>query len=355
MNASTRNAKEALGYRIAPIWTWMEESGEMKKIARRAVIYENPEGRLDVSDIIEFQRNMSRHVQYELRMNYEAWRGITTLDKEVEHIKADKSSASPKFLTLRHIINDLVNPTTNQSLVEGIVPMANRQGKMQVMFFENGDNSTYVRRIKKDPAAWFWNYMQSIGLDMVCIKSLMDSFALESRMFSHRSTFDPETWVVTKEEGHGCADFVADMDDLLGALSDHSSDEEKMGDGGIEFTADAKKDMLTTMRMKDDLQFGAEMDAKSRADGYEGSSGASSLRGSATSARYAAQKMVSKGLADEVEKERKKNEELLARISRLESLTVNQHGNPPVSGSSPAGETPPHQNADVGGSAGEQV
>ena len=47
---------------------------------------------------------------------------------------------------------------------------------------------------------------------------------------------------------------------------------------------------------------------------------------------------------------------LLDRLKGMESLAVNsKHGNPPVSESAAAGEVPPHENENGGGSAAAQV
>lgn len=335
--------------RMNPIFTWMEEKGALKLIARRATLYENPSGKPEVSDIIEMQRNMSGHLQYSFRQHYEYHPEIATLDKEVEARYEDKRVAEPKFVTLRHFYMGLTNPITGTALIEGIVPIPNRPGRVQLMFFNKYDNAEYIRKIKKSPAAWWWHHLQSLGLTLNCVKSLMDSFRMEARMFAHQSTFDSATWVVKLDHGTGTTDFAADMDELLSDLSDDSDDE--VANDPLTMSEDAKEEMLTTIRQKDDFEFNG--DDRSRATNFSSSTGNSTNR-SASSARMAAQKTLNKELANKLDDAERANDEMQARLSRMETLLATLHGTPPDSGSPAAGQSQPNQDTGSGGCAAGQ-
>lgn len=347
---------------MSVVWSWLEEKGALRSIARRSTLYEMPIGRPEVSDTIELQRNMGKHVQYSLRMNFEHHGDIATLDKEVETKYKDDRAATPKFLTLRHLYMDLENPETGRPLIEGIVPIPNRPGRYQIMFFNKGSNADYIRKIKKSPSAWWWGKLLDMGLTNSCAQSLMDSFDMGVRVFAHLSTFDPATWEVKLEGGGGARDFADDISDLLSDMSDHDSDGEVIHDP-LEFSAEAKEEMLTTIREKEDFEFGVGgegVDNRSRASDFVHSVGNSTNR-SVSSARFAAQKTLVKQMTSELEntkKERdaakKREEDLLARMSRLETALASQHGSPPVSGGPAAGSTPPSQANGSGGCAAGQ-
>ena len=168
-------------------------------------------------------------------------------------------------------------------------------------------------------------------------------------MFAHQSTFDSATWVVKLDHGTGTTDFAADMDELLSDLSDDSDDE--VATDPLIISEDAKEEMLTTIRQKDDLEFNG--DDRSRATNFSSSTGNSTNR-SASSARMAAQKTLNKELANKLDVAEKANDEMQARLSRMETLLANLHGTPPDSGSPAAGQSQPNQNAGSGGCAAGQ-
>jgi hypothetical protein len=345
--------------RLGPIFTYMEEAGALRRIARRAAVYENPRGRPETSDVIEVQRNMSAQLQYSFRMTYDYLPDIAAPDKEVEHILADGTQASPKFVSLRYFAMELKHPETGQPLLEGFVPLPNRPGRYQVMYFAKGNTGDFVRKIKKSPAAWFWNYLHSLGLKTSCVQSLMDSFRMETRLFADQSTWSAETWVVESEEGQGKSNFAEDMQELLEGMGDISSDEEDdaVVTNGVEMTDKMRVDLMATIREKDNLEFagGGGGDDRSRRTGFDAdqTTGGSTVN-SVNSKRAAALKMQNSELAKSLDATKKENEDLLARLSRLESLVTNQHGTPPDSGGPAAGDTPSDQNDGPDGSAAGQ-
>ena len=142
-------------------------------------------------------------------------------------------------------------------------------------------------------------------------------------------------------------------------------EEEEVITDGISFEGGAKAELLATMRVKDDLEFGGG-DAVSRASGFAGSEGNSTHR-STNSKRMAVAKEVNKQLQDkttELEKENKKQkDEMLLMQERMRAMTANLanqpgaglQGTPHLSGSSAPGEPPHHQENDVVSSGAEQV
>ena len=91
----------------------------------------------------------------------------------------------------------LENPETGKPLIESILVNPNRAGTAQIVYFNAGGNGDYIRKIKKHPSAWWWNYFLRLGLKKNCIKILMDAFKTEHCIYAAMSDFDVATWVVT--------------------------------------------------------------------------------------------------------------------------------------------------------------
>ena len=118
------------------------------------------------------------------------------------------------------------------------------------------------------------------------------------------------------------------------------------------FDSGAKAELLATMRVKDDLEFGGG-DCVSRAYDFVGSAGNSTHR-SVNSKRMAVAKEANKQLQDknsELEKEREKQKEemniMQERLQAMEANLTNQpsaglQGTPHLRESSASGEPPPH-------------
>ena len=112
----------------------------------------------------------------------------------------------------------LVNPETGKPLIEGINLNPNKPGTVQIMFVNAGNNGKFLDRIKEHPAAWWWQYLLSIGIKTTCAQSLMDSFDFGPRMNAQHSSFDSSTWIVTSSKDPPRKTFASEMDDFLDGL-----------------------------------------------------------------------------------------------------------------------------------------
>ena len=156
-------------------------------------------------------------------------------------------------------------------------------------------------------------------------------------------TLNIQTWEVTDELEGRHTTFSEGIDDALSDL-----EEDEVGQESIAFEGGAKEELLATMRVKDDLEFG-KGDAASRASGFEGSVG-NSTHASASSRRMAVEKEVNKMLqakATALEKEAEKHkQEMKIMQERMRSMAAacanrsedGQQGTPHLSGSSAPGE-----------------
>ena len=178
---------------MAPLFTWLEESGELNLIARRACLYEVPKDRPEMSDIISMQRNKVLHLKYSIRTNFVAVPEIATLEKEVELRYIDGRKVSPKFSTLREMMMKMVNPSDGRPLIESVLPLPKRRGYAQIMYLNRGGNEDLIKRMVEYPSAFWFHTWTNMGLTHDCIASLLDSFILEYRLFANKSTFDPVT------------------------------------------------------------------------------------------------------------------------------------------------------------------
>ena len=220
---------------------------------------------------------------------------------------------------------DLVNPVTGKPLVESLILSSDDIGKPQIMYVDKGDNGEYLSRIEEDPAGFWWNYLREVkGMTEGCVRSFMDSFAVEPRISATSSTMDQDTWIVTNALGERTTTFG----DLVDAdLSD--VEESDVGTDAVAFEGLAKDQLMKTMNFKENFDFG-EGDDASRATGFEGSIGNSTNR-SVNSKRMDIQKTVNKELQaknSELEKGKVTMEEemtrLQNRIRAMEALVLAQ-------------------------------
>ena len=129
-----------------------------------------------------------------------------------------------------------------------------------------------MKNMATDPAAWFWQYCtQTFTLNTV--RSLMDSFALEPCMLASNSEFDLEPLLVTSEFGEE-DDFSAAIEKVL-ALDEPSED--KMPQVELDIAVDARKQLISTFKENDNLDFDKDRDV-SRRTGFGGSVGNSMAR-----------------------------------------------------------------------------
>ena len=236
------------------------------------------QGKTEVDEAIEEQRNITTHFKYTLKLMFNSHGDTVTLEKKVETVYENGRRATPKFGTLRYYYMGLKNPTTQQHLFEAVVPVPHREGRVQMMFFNNDENRRLVECIKKFPAAFWWHYLLSLGLKKSCVQSHMDGFTIGARAMVTTSTYDPATWVISSPAG--VHTFVDEMEDLL-----TDSDEELDVSGEVEIGADARSSLMETMRDRENTAFNTG-DAASRRSGFEHSVGASTAR-THTSARNA--------------------------------------------------------------------
>ena len=384
---------------MAPLFTWLEESGELNLIARRACLYEVPQDRPEMSDIISMQRNKVLHLKYSIRTNFIAVPEIATLEKEVELRYNDGRIVSPKFSTLREMMMRMVNPSDGRPLIESVLPLPKRRGYAQIMYLNRGGNEDLIKRMVEYPSAFWFHTWTNMGLTHDCVASLLDSFILEHRLFANKSTLDPVTWKVTSLSGRTRTTFADTMGDFMGELS--SDEEDEVIEDPVVISSDARAELMATMKGKDDdLTFGGSFnagDGPSRATNFSQSSGNSSHRKGNTEARCAAESLLNKELTGRMEaleverdKERAEMEKDRAKLERtrldemermkkeqelqreafakereawmlqrraMESAVANpsmQHGPPPVSGGTAAGKTPSTSDLEPDGHAAVQ-
>ena len=69
---------------LAAIWHQFMTSNGLNKIVRRAEVHGNLTKESDMEDIVEFAKNLGKHVPYCLTVRYAKMLGILTLEKLVE-------------------------------------------------------------------------------------------------------------------------------------------------------------------------------------------------------------------------------------------------------------------------------
>ena len=90
----------------------------------------------------------------------------------------------------------------------------------------------------------------------------MDSFKVSLRIGAAHCTLDLDTWEIESElGGDGRGRFGDDIDEAMNNI-----EEEEVVTDGISFEGGAKAELIATMRVKDDLEFGCG-GAVSRASG----------------------------------------------------------------------------------------
>ena len=220
----------------------------------------------------------------------------------------------------------------------------------------------------------------------------MDSFEFDHRLAAPESSFDATTWVVTSTVESSKTTFANDMDAFLEGLELGSDEEDAPGTEEIEFSTDARANLLSTLKENENLEMGGGCDI-SRRSNASATTGASTHR-SATSGKLAIEKAhvsqlrekldaeaaeklqaeqqaaearkreeeaTAKLAAAAAEREKKREEEkrkfeaMMARMQAMEAALARSHQVPPHhSGGAAAGEAPPDQYADRGGSAAAQ-
>ena len=263
-----------------------------------------------------------------------------------------KKAGHRKFQCLRNLFMDLVNPVTKKHLLEAIIPVPSKPGRIQLMFLPKGNNEELISKITVHLAGFWWEYMRLVlGFTVNCAKSDMDSFEVESRMGAPHCSLDVDTWEIENELKETRARFGEAMDE---AMSDVK--EAEIVTHGISFNGGAKAELLATMRVKDDIEFGGG-DCVSCASDVTGSVGYSTNR-SVNSKRMAVAKETNKQLQDKYTESEKtgveQEEEMKIMQERLQSMKAsitNQssaglQGTPHLSGSSTPGEIPLHQEED---------
>ena len=133
-----------------------------------------------------------------------------------------------------------------------------------------------------------------------CISSIIDGFELEARLSVTCCTLDPNTWIVTDENGTRRTTF-ADLVD--GDLSDLDDDEAVQDPLVME--GSVKKRLLETMNFKENFRFNEDGNAASRATNFSSSKGNSTNR-SINTQRMALQNNIRKELQT-------KNSEIVGR------------------------------------------
>ena len=208
---------------MAPLFTWLEESGELNLIVRRACLYEVPRDRPEMSDVISMQRNKVLHLKYSIRTDFVAVPEVATLEKEVELRYNDGRTVSPKFSTLREMMMAMVNPLDGRPLIKSVLSLPNHRGYAQIMYLNQGGNKDFIKCMAEQPSAFWFHTWTNMGLTHDCIVSLLDSFILEYRLFANKSTLDPVTWKVTSLTGRTSAQFLDILRDppIISFISGH--------------------------------------------------------------------------------------------------------------------------------------
>ena len=130
------------------------------EILRRGTVQDMTQyDRKEASEVVAYQNEKVLHMRYAFSMSHESMVEIETLEKEVKFCYVNGRVASPKFDTLRRLLMDLVNPETNSPLIEAVIPIPARPGRVQLMFRNKGMTRHYINLIKLNPSKWWWNYM----------------------------------------------------------------------------------------------------------------------------------------------------------------------------------------------------
>ena len=144
------------------------------------------------------------------------------------------------------------------------------------------------------------------------------------------------------------------MECVLALESDEEHDTPKTG---IKISADARKELILTLREREDLDFKGDGDM-SRRTGFEGSVGNSTHRSDNTDKRARRHKeraLVNTQLNKEKADLEKEKEAIQAKLRAYESLLANKGLPPSQSGNPTAGETPQSQDLEPDGSAAGQM
>ena len=75
-----------------------------------------------MTKVIQYNRNLYKHITYAMNVNFTTHSGILSLDKEIELRYTDGHRPDTKFSSLRQKYMELVNPVTNKPLVEAVIP-----------------------------------------------------------------------------------------------------------------------------------------------------------------------------------------------------------------------------------------
>ena len=138
---------------MSMVWSHMQDSNVLRTILRRSTVQDMTQyDRKEASEVVAYQNEKVLHMRYAFTMSYESMEEIETLEKEVELCYVDGRVASPKFVTLRRLFMNLANPETNAPLIEAVIPIPSRPGRVQLMFRDKGRTRHYINLIQLNPA-----------------------------------------------------------------------------------------------------------------------------------------------------------------------------------------------------------
>ena len=191
--------------RMGELWNLFYTTGACARVCglkSKVVVF--GQGNQTPHVINKLQRLKTFQCQYVSKIEFVQHRGVANVSKDVEIVMEDPTVRPPrKFTSLAQEYADLRCPTTQEVVVHAIVPCLRGMGagSADITFLSKTvEAESILRKIEKDPAAWWWHVWGSVkGYDVNTRRTLMESFDIDSAMLAAHSKFDAKTFVVTSE------------------------------------------------------------------------------------------------------------------------------------------------------------
>ena len=261
--------------RMGVVWAYFYDSGWCHRtLGSKTKVLLIPTGQVEQGHITTLQRYKTLHVKISAKMEFLNMPDVTNLFKTVEVRMADGLKPHRKFTCLQQEYFDLMTPSGTR-VIDAIIPRLRGMsaGSADVtMRIRDAEAVEIARNIAYCPAAWWWGLWTLKGYALGMIQALMESFDMDAALLAGHSTFNTENWTVETVFGRD-DDFLEREEALL------SSDEEDENNVQMEIDGDAREQLVSTLRDRDeDLKsINSRGSAASRATNFSSSTRNSSI------------------------------------------------------------------------------
>ena len=273
--------------RMGIVWSYFYDSGMCgRTLGSKTKILLIPTGMVEPGNVTTVQRYKTLHVKLTSKLEFTNMPDVVNLFKKVEIRMADGAKPHRKFTSLQQEFYDLMTPS-NTPVIDAIIPRLRGMsaGSADVtMRIKDAEAVEIARNIAFCPAAWWWGLWHLKGYTLGTIQALMESFDTDAALLAGHSTFNAEDWTV--KTAFGRDDDFLDREEAL--LSSEEEDECANSDVEMEFEGDAREELVSTLRDRDDdlKSINSRGSAASRRTNFSSSTGNSSVR-SANTAKLA--------------------------------------------------------------------